>query len=73
MRPISHRSSRGSRSPEAGVSLADALIALVILVLALSVAATPIVVATMRTRSLAAETSETLGARRAALEELSRP
>ena len=73
MQPISHRSSRVLRSPEAGFSLADALVALVILVLALSVAAAPIVVATMKARSLAAETSETLGGRQTALEGHSRP
>lgn len=74
MRRTSHRLSRSTRSPElsissdAGVSLVDALVALVILVLALSVVATPIVAATLRTRNLAAETSEMFNARQEALE-----
>ena len=74
MRRTSHRLSRSTRSPElsissdTGVSLVDALVALVILVLALSVVATPIVAATLRTRNLAAETSEMFNARQEALE-----
>jgi hypothetical protein len=48
--------------------MVDALVALVVLVLALSVAATPITVATLRARSFAAEMSEVLDARREALE-----
>ncbi len=74
MRRTSHRPSRGTRSPrvgvtsDAGVSLVDALVALVILVLAISVVATPIVAATLRTRNLAAEMSEMFNARQEALE-----
>lgn len=74
MRQTSVRLSRCLRSPavgasaEAGVSLVDALIALVVLVMALSVAVTPITVATMRAHSFAAELSEVLDARREALE-----
>ena len=71
MRRTSRRVSRGTRSGspgEVGVSLVDALVALIILVLALSVATTPIVAATLRARSLAARTADSLNARQAALE-----
>ena len=61
-------SRRFSRSTEAGVSLVDALVAVIILALALSVAATPIAAATLRARSLAAQMSDSLSARQAALE-----
>jgi len=71
MRRISRRFSRSSRSGtrgEAGASLVDALVAVIILALALSVATTPIVAATLRARSLAAWTTDSLSARQAALE-----
>ncbi len=74
MRRTSHRLSRSPRSPDAGfssdagISLVDGLVALVILVLALSVVTTPIVAATLRTRNLAAEMSQMFNARQEALE-----
>lgn len=71
MRRTSRRFSRSSRSGtrgEAGVSLVDALVAVIILALALSVATTPIVAATLRARNLAARTTDSLNARQAALE-----
>ena len=46
----------------------SAIVAVIILALALSVAATPIVAATLRARSLAAQMSDSLSARQAALE-----
>jgi len=71
MRSTSHRFSRSplSRSAgETGASMADALAALLILALALSIAITPISLAARRVQALADGRLEILGARRQALE-----
>jgi hypothetical protein len=75
MARMSHRPGRWKHigRGEAGVSLADALVALVILALAFAVALRPMAASTTRVRAIATEMAETLAARQQTLDNGDQP